>query len=223
MKLIIFVALTAGILQVNAGKKLALITGLNGGLVTGLNPGIAVAGINPGIAVAGRLIAQPQIAQVLPFMQRPAIPVIPNFALPQQQQFPRQGVSANAGQPYYMGTPPNTFPQQGGQQGANPGQQQPMPSNWQGQPYYMGAQTQNTLMPQQRVNPDQQQTMGTPGRVGGDVRPQEDSVLGGPIKRYRRSRPRRVCVEAENEDPSDIAPTPIPTDAQPIPELLRMD
>ncbi|KAJ8416574.1 hypothetical protein AAFF_G00358620 [Aldrovandia affinis] len=251
MELITFVILAAGILHVSICSKLALITGLNGGLVGGLNPGLAIAGINPGLAVAGvnpglavaginpglavaginpglavaglntalynggGLIAQPQFAQVLPgvptYLQPRA--VFPGFGFPQQQQFPRQGVlPANGRLPYYMGVPPNTL---GAQQGVNPTQQQVTS-------YYMGAQAQNTFRAQQGVNPGQQQVMGTTGNAG-DVNQQQGDAPAGPIKRYRRSFPRKVCVETENEDPSEIASTPMPTDAEPIPKLIKME
>ncbi|KAJ8382968.1 hypothetical protein SKAU_G00037460 [Synaphobranchus kaupii] len=222
MKCIIFVVFAAGILHVSIRSKIALITGLNGGLVTGLNPGLAVAGLrprlvmaNPGLAVAGfnplltggGLIAQPQFAQVFPgiptYMQPQAIPYMPAMGFPQQQQFPRQAfVPANGG---FM--PPTNF---GRQQGVFPGQQQTM-----GQPYYMGAQPQNPY----GINPGQQQFMGATGNVNQQQRPTET----GPIRRYRRTIPVKACGQVQNEDPAEIAATPAPNDALPVPELITMD
>ncbi|XP_064201261.1 uncharacterized protein LOC135260058 [Anguilla rostrata] len=243
MKCIIFIVLAATILHVSMCSKLALITGLNGGLVAGLNPGLILGGVNPGLAVGGinpliaggGVIAQPPFAQVLPgvptYLQSPFVPRFgypqlgypqmgypqlgyPQLGYPQQQQFPRQpGFPANGGS-----VPPNNF---GVQQGVRPGQQQGM-----GQPYYMGVQPQNPMGTPQGVNPIQQQVMETTGRPwNGNQQPGPAET--GPIRRYRRALPLkfpgRACARARNEDPSEIAPTPAPTELQPVPRLLKMD
>ncbi|KAJ8262222.1 hypothetical protein GJAV_G00163970 [Gymnothorax javanicus] len=237
MKGIIFIVFAAAILHVSTYSKLAVITGLNGGLLTGLNPRLAVAGLNPGLIVAGvnpglpvaainpvlpggGLIAQPQFAQVFPGVPAylpPTVPYVPRLGYPQMQQFPRQPVfPANGG---YM--PQNNL---GVQQGMIPGQQQGM-----GRPYYMGMQPQNPFGPQPGMNPLQQQVMGTTGRPW-NVNQQPGPVEAGPVRRYRRMIPLRpppvkACGQAENvhQNPQQAVPTPTPTDLAPVPKLLKMD
>ncbi|XP_010862412.2 secretory calcium-binding phosphoprotein 9 [Esox lucius] len=61
MKLLIFVAFMATILKINAGKKLRLMQGMNGGLMNpgmmmggGMNPGLMMGGgVNPGLMMGG--------------------------------------------------------------------------------------------------------------------------------------------------------------------------
>ncbi|KAI1887545.1 hypothetical protein AGOR_G00191410 [Albula goreensis] len=110
MKFLTFALFTAILFHINSAKKLRLIAGLNGGVVTGLNPGLL-----------------PQIAQMVPgFPTYPlGVPLTPNLGA-QQQQFPGQGGMAtngvNAqGVPVFPGAQqPNAF---GAQMGPNQPQQ----------------------------------------------------------------------------------------------------
>ncbi|KAL2097482.1 hypothetical protein ACEWY4_006689 [Coilia grayii] len=141
MRLLIFFAATVTIFN-----KLRLITGLNGGLVTGVSPGLVVGGLNPALLTGGTaFIGQPQLAQVVPgvspfMMQPPMVPASPfGFpnAGPQQQQQPQPQPQqpfpfppANGGLPYYVGFPqaqPGMFPPQQQVAGGNPQQQQQTP------------------------------------------------------------------------------------------------
>ncbi|KAG7461802.1 hypothetical protein MATL_G00194920 [Megalops atlanticus] len=220
MKLISFVVFTANILL-----KLALITGLNGGLVTRLNPGLALGGLNTALINGGGLIAQPQFAQVVPgispfYMQGPVLPMgplpyNPALGLPQQQQFLGQGALPAAGLPYYFGA----LPPFGVQQGVNPAQQQVM-----GQPYNVAAAPPNMSGAQQGVNPVQQQVMGNPSGAW-NLNQQTAAPQAGPERRYKRSIPKKVCtkvLEPDNQNPSEIAPTPATTEYQPNPKLLKV-
>ncbi|XP_028834074.1 secretory calcium-binding phosphoprotein 9 [Denticeps clupeoides] len=130
MKVLLIVALTLAIFNVNSGKKLALIAGLNGGILPGVNPGLTP-GLTPGLVVGGRLapailtggtgiLGLPPIAQVVPgvspFMMQPQVfpgaPVgFPNSLVPQPQQFPV--LPPNGGMPFFGGFPqPGMLPPQ---------------------------------------------------------------------------------------------------------------
>uniref|UniRef100_A0A8L0DQ05 Secretory calcium-binding phosphoprotein 9 n=1 Tax=Oncorhynchus mykiss TaxID=8022 RepID=A0A8L0DQ05_ONCMY len=71
-------------------QKLRLLAGLNGGIVSGLNPGLVVGGLNPGVLPGGTgLIGQPQfmVPGVPTYVMQPQAPqLFPNF--PGQYQYP---------------------------------------------------------------------------------------------------------------------------------------
>ncbi|XP_024254167.2 elastin-like [Oncorhynchus tshawytscha] len=170
MKLLIFLAFMVTIFNVNAGKKLRLLAGLNGGVVSGVNPGLVVGGLNPGVLPGGTgLIGQPQFAQMVPgvptyVMQPQAVPNgpygFPNVGMLQPQLFPNF-----PGQYQYPAPPAN------------------------GLPYYMG-------VPQMAgMNPPQQQVMGVQG-AGGIPMMQQQQPQQGPsqaelVRRFKRFLMRR--------------------------------
>ncbi|XP_041957033.1 secretory calcium-binding phosphoprotein 9 [Alosa sapidissima] len=150
MTFLLFLAAAVTFCNVTSAKKLALITGLNGGgvltglnggLLTGLNGGL-ITGVNPGLVLnpgllngGNALIAQPQLAQMapgVPFVMQP-----PQFGFPQagaqQQQPPPQFAfpSGNGGFPYFAGFPqgqPGMFPPQQAAGGNAQQQQQQQPN-----------------------------------------------------------------------------------------------
>ncbi|XP_062410830.1 secretory calcium-binding phosphoprotein 9 [Sardina pilchardus] len=156
MKILLFLAAAVAFCNVTSAKKLALITGLNGGgivtglngggLVTGLNGGLLtglngglITGVNPGLVLNPGLLpagnaffAQPQVAQMAPgpFVMQPPQFGAPNAAAQQQFAFP----AANGGFPYFAGFPqgqPGMFPPQqvpGGNAQQQQQQQQPNPN-----------------------------------------------------------------------------------------------
>uniref|UniRef100_A0A674DXW9 Uncharacterized protein n=1 Tax=Salmo trutta TaxID=8032 RepID=A0A674DXW9_SALTR len=93
-------------------QKLRLLAGLNGGVVSGVNPGLVVGGLNPGVLTGGTgLIGQPMFAQMVPgvptyVMQPQAVPAgpygFPNVGMQQPQPFPNF-----PGQYQYHGPPAN--------------------------------------------------------------------------------------------------------------------
>ncbi|KAJ8407475.1 hypothetical protein AAFF_G00273320 [Aldrovandia affinis] len=203
MKFLASVIFTAIIFQVSLAKKLRLITGLNGGLVTGVNPGLLVGGVQPaflggglgvqpallggGLGVqpailGGNLLAQPQLSQMIPGYPTYMVPPqgmpfgVPNLGAP-QQQFPGQG-----GLP---GNGINAFGGQMGQMGQN-------------QPQQQGAQGNGGNFNDGNFN-------------GGNFNQQQGPALPGPLRRIKRSNLRKACNERPSVDsqiPTQITPTP---------------
>ncbi|XP_059411001.1 secretory calcium-binding phosphoprotein 9 [Carassius carassius] len=98
------------IADITSAKKLRLINGLNGGLVTGVNGvnPLLVGGLNPPVLSGGpAVIGQPPLAQILPaaalppyVLQQPPVPFAPPNIGP-QMAYPF--ASPNGGLPYYIG------------------------------------------------------------------------------------------------------------------------
>ncbi|KAL1023481.1 hypothetical protein UPYG_G00041330 [Umbra pygmaea] len=216
MKLLLFVAFMAAIFNINAGKKLRLLTGLNGGVVTGLNPGLMVGGLNPGLMVGGLnpglmvgglnpglmvgglnpgllnggggFIGQPQFGQM--------IPGVPTYVMPQA------GPAGPFGIPNVGMGQPQPFP-------IFPGQYQypgPQPN---GVPYYMGS-------PQMAgMNPPQQQFTGVQGANGNPMM-QQQQPQGPPqadaVRRFRRFLMRAKLLtptlNPEIQTPTETTPSP---------------
>ncbi|KAJ8281038.1 hypothetical protein GJAV_G00062680 [Gymnothorax javanicus] len=181
--------------KVSTAKKLRLITGLNGGVVTGVNPGLLVGGVQPALlgaglgvqpaliggglgvqpVLGGGLIAQPQVIPGLPYMvpPQPMVPFNPNLGAQQQQG----GMQPNGGV--------NAF---GAQMGAN----------------QFGAQ----------MGANQLQPQGAPGGIG-NFNPQQGPALPGPLRRIKRSSLRVACTERpsiDSEISTQITPTPTAAD-----------
>ncbi|KAJ8335850.1 hypothetical protein SKAU_G00391920 [Synaphobranchus kaupii] len=171
-------------------QKLKLITALNGGLLTGVNPGLLVGGVQPALlggglgiggglgfqpsVLGGGLLAQPQFGQMIPgvpYMVPPGMmPFTPNFGAQQQQN----GMPTNGGFPYFPGGPQsNAF----------------------------GAQ----------MGPNQPQQQGSPGNAG-NFNQQQGPALPGPLRRIKRSSSaRKACTERPSIDsqiPTQITSTP---------------
>uniref|UniRef100_A0A8C8F7X9 Secretory calcium-binding phosphoprotein 9 n=1 Tax=Oncorhynchus tshawytscha TaxID=74940 RepID=A0A8C8F7X9_ONCTS len=190
MKLLLFVAFMATIFNVNAGKKLRLLGGLNGGVVSGVNPGLVVGGLNPGLTGGTGLIGQPMFAQMVPgvptyVMQPQAVPAgpygFPNVGMLQPQPFPNF-----PGQYQYPGPPAN------------------------GLPYYMG-------VPQMTgMNPTQQQVMGVQGAGGIPLmqQPQQGPPQAEPVRRFKRFLIRRAHTmkpDLDNQISTEATTTPSST------------
>ncbi|XP_043091412.1 secretory calcium-binding phosphoprotein 9 [Puntigrus tetrazona] len=111
---IIFMVLSV-IAEITIAKKLRLINGLNGGLVTGVNGvnPLLVGGLNPPVLSGGpAVIGQPPLAQILPaaalppyvLQQPPVVPFVPPNIGP---QFAYPFASPNGALPYYIAGPQN--------------------------------------------------------------------------------------------------------------------
>ncbi|XP_048052883.1 secretory calcium-binding phosphoprotein 9 [Megalobrama amblycephala] len=118
MKNFVFVFMVLTIFaDISSAKKLRLINGLNGGLVTGVNGvnPLLVGGLNPPIVSGGAaVIGQPPLTQFLPaaalspyVLQQPPVAAVP-YAPPNigpQMAYPF--APSNGGLPYYIGGPQN--------------------------------------------------------------------------------------------------------------------
>ncbi|XP_063075999.1 secretory calcium-binding phosphoprotein 9 [Engraulis encrasicolus] len=208
MKLLVFLAAAVAIINVTSGKKLRLITGLNGNVVgvAGGNPGLVVGGVNPFLTGGQAFIGQPQL-QVFPgvgvpqFAMQPGMVPASPFGFPNaapqfpQQQFPQQQF------------PQQQPPQQQQQQPQQPQQPFPFsPANG-GLPYYGFPQAQPGLFPPQQqvagVNPETQQ----------------QSPPQTPVRRFRRMirRLQRINIAPAHENCASAAPhtTASPTSEAP--------
>ncbi|XP_062333375.1 secretory calcium-binding phosphoprotein 9 [Osmerus eperlanus] len=186
MKLTLLAVFIAAFFQANEGKKLRLLAGVNGGVLTGVNPGLVVGGVNPGLVVGGvnpallggaGFLGQPQFGQMVPgfgFLQPQAFPAGP-FGLPnaglQPQQFP--------GQYQYPGLPANGLPYPGFPQMAG-------------------------------MMPPQQQVMGGPGNAGNGMQ-QQGPPQSDPVKRFKRFLMRKA--QASETNPDSQTQTQAPTSA----------
>ncbi|KAJ8001272.1 hypothetical protein DPEC_G00192600 [Dallia pectoralis] len=198
MKLLIIVAFMATIININAGKKLRLLQGLNGGLmVGGLNPGMVVGGLNPGMVVGG-LNPGMMVGGLNPGMMvgglNPGLMVggmNPGF-IGQPQMI--------SGFPTYMMQPQVGQPQQ---QPMFPGQYQYPGPQANGQPYFMPA-------PQMAgMNPPQQQVTGVQG-AGGNPTMQQNPLPADAMRRYKRFLMRALTPNVETQTPTE-ATTPPPS------------
>ncbi|XP_050962042.1 secretory calcium-binding phosphoprotein 9 [Labeo rohita] len=105
------------IADITSAKKLRLINGVNGGLVTGVNGvnPVLVGGLNPPVLPGGpAVIGQPPLTQILPaaalppyVLQQPPVAAVPYVPPNIGPQLAYPFALPNGGLPYYIGGPQN--------------------------------------------------------------------------------------------------------------------